>query len=255
MTSFINNDRPIITTMLKETTIDGLITEIKDALKVGTDAFGFQMETLTREFRTPEYLNKLFSAMQGKPCYITDYFRFTENNLDRTDDELTEELLVGLDCGAKLVDIRGDLFDPNDIELTENPEAVEKQKAVIREIHKRGGEVLMSSHLLRYADKDEVLKIALAQQERGADIAKIVTTADSEEELLSNFEILLELKRTLKIDFLFLCNGTHCKIHRLLGPTISGGMYLSVLDTSTNNSSQPKMSEAKAAILGAGYTL
>lgn len=241
--------------MLKETTIEGLLKEIKDALKVGTDAFGFQMETITREFRAPEYLNQLFSAMQGKPCYITDYLRFNDNNSDRTDDELTQELLVGVDCGAKLVDIRGDLFDPNDIELTENPQAVAKQKAVIDEIHKRGGEVLMSSHLMRFADKDEVLKIALAQQERGADIAKIVTSADSEEELIQNFEILLELKRTLKIEFLFLCNGTHCKIHRLLGPTISGGMYLSVLDTSTNNSSQPKMSEAKKAILGAGYTL
>lgn len=253
MNSFINQERPIIVTMLKALTIDDLLIEIKDALAVGTDAFGFQMETLEPKYRTKEYLQKIYSAMGDKPCYTTNYFRFNENNGVYTDDMLTDELFVALENGAKLIDIRGDLYDANDVELTENPEAVAKQKAVIKKIHEMGGEVLMSSHLMRYADKEEVLKIALAQQERGADIAKIVTNADSEEELINNFEILLELKRKLKIEFLFLCNGTHCKIHRILGPTITGGLYLSVLDTSTNNSSQPKMSEAKLAIKGAGY--
>ncbi len=255
MNSFINQERPTIVTMLKTVTVDELLVEIKDALAVGTDAFGFQMETLEPKYRTKEYLQKIYGAMGDKPCYTTNYFRFNENNGMYTDDMLTDELFVALENGAKLIDIRGDLFDANDIELTENPEAVEKQKAVIKKIHEMGGEVLMSSHLMRYADKDEVLKIALAQQERGADIAKIVTNADSEEELINNFEILLELKRKLKIEFLFLCNGTHCKIHRLLGPTISGGMYLSVLDTSINKNSQPKMSEAKLAIKAAGYEL
>lgn len=253
MKSFINNQRPMIVTMLKAVTVEELLVEIKDALEVGTDAFGFQMETLEPQFRTEEYLQKIYGAMGDKPCYTTNYFRFNENNGVYTDDMLTDELFVALKNGAKLIDIRGDLFDANDIELTENEQAVAKQKEVIKKIHEMGGEVLMSSHLMRYADKEEVLKIALAQQERGADIAKIVTNADSEEELINNFEILLELKKQLKIEVLFLCNGTHCKTHRLLGPTITGGMYLSVLDKSTNNSSQPKMSEAKLAIKAAGY--
>lgn len=255
MKSFINNPRPIMVTMLKSVTVDDLLVEIKDALEVGTDSFGFQMETLEPEFRTPEYLKMIYSAMGDKPCYTTNYFRFNENNGVYTDDMLTDELFVALKNGAKLIDIRGDLFDANEVELTENPEAVAKQKKVIKNIHELGGEVLMSSHLMRYADKEEVLKIALAQQERGADIAKIVTNADSEDELISNFEILLELKKQLKIEVLFLCNGTHCKTHRLLGPTVTGGMYLCVLDTSKNNSSQPNMSDAKRVIRAAGYDI
>ncbi len=253
MNSFLNNSRPIITTMLKSVTVEELLAEIKEAIAVGTDAFGFQMETLEPQFRTPKYLKMIFGEMKDKPCYVTNYFRFNENNGIYTDDMLTDELFVALKNGAKLIDIRGDLFDANEVELTENPEAVQKQKAVIDKIHKMGGEVLMSSHLMRFAPMEEVLKIALAQQERGADIAKIVTNADSEEELITNFQILLELKKQLKVEVLFLCNGTHCKTHRLIGPTISGGMYLSVLDTSLNNSSQPKMSEAKKAIRAAGY--
>ncbi len=44
-----------------------------------------------------------------------------------------------------------------------------------------GAEVLMSSHTFKFMKTDEVLRIVTAQQERGADVAKIVTAANSEE--------------------------------------------------------------------------
>ena len=78
-----------------------------------------------------KYLQKIYGAMGDKPCYTTNYFRFNENNGVYTDDKLTDELFVALENGAKLIDIRGDLFDANDVELTEKPEAVAKQKEVI----------------------------------------------------------------------------------------------------------------------------
>ena len=44
----------------------------------------------------------------------------------------------------------------------------------------------MSSHVLKFIKTDEVLEIAREQRRRGADIAKIVTAADTESELLEN---------------------------------------------------------------------
>lgn len=39
--------------------------------------------------------------------------------------------------------------------ITEDEIALEKQKALIRQIHQMGGEVLMSSHVLKYIPKGE----------------------------------------------------------------------------------------------------
>ena len=62
-----------------------------------------------------------------------------------------------------------------------------------------GAEVLMSSHTFKFMKTDEVLRIVTAQQERGADVAKIVTAANSEEEELENLRTAEKLKYELDI--------------------------------------------------------
>lgn len=69
------------------------------------------------------------------------------------------------------------LYDPQPEEMTYNEIAVKRQKELIEQLHKKGVQVLMSAHIYRFLLEDEVLKIALAQQERGVDIVKIVTFA------------------------------------------------------------------------------
>ena len=58
--------------------------------------------------------------------------------------------------------------------------------------------------VLHFLPADEVLEIALSQQERGADIVKIVTGASSMDEQLENLRITHLLKKELKVPFLFL---------------------------------------------------
>lgn len=170
-------------------------------------------------------ITELITAMEGRPVYVTNY---TKNNVCeylQSDEELAEEMLMTLECGASLLDIRGDMFGRNEVEITTDNRAVGAQKALISEIHKRGGQVLMSSHVLKYCTPDETLQIALLHQQRGADVAKIVTLANSEEELNDNFETLTLLNKKLEIPSLFLCNGTHCKRHRILGPALGSCMF------------------------------
>ena len=47
--SFLQKNRPTLTTMLKSVTTEDLIREIETVLKQGTDAFGFQIECLKPE--------------------------------------------------------------------------------------------------------------------------------------------------------------------------------------------------------------
>ena len=96
----------------------------------------------------------------------------------------------------------------------------------IDEVHKRGGEVLMSSHVKKFRSPERVLEIALEQQRRGTDIVKIVTGADTQEEELKNLEICHLLKKELKVPFLFLSAGKYNYLHRTIGPALGVCMWL-----------------------------
>ena len=248
MPYFYNLEKSILTVMInRPRDYDDVICRIQKGLENGADAFGFCMEGLDSKFRTREYLTKIFDAMAGKPAYLTDYKRGNVNS-DLSDDELAEELLLALDCGAKLIDICGDMFAESPLEITEDEAAIEKQTKLADTIHKMGGEVLISSHTHKYMTPDEVLKIARLQEARHADIAKIVTSADTEEELKNNFDILFMLKEKIKIDTLFLCNGDKCRLHRLYGPTIAGSsLYLCVNEQEGGNN-QPAIETARKVI-------
>ncbi len=162
------------------------------------------------------------------------------------------DLLLALKCGGTLGDVPGSAFDRDvgmgiDYELSMKKDAIDKQMKVIDEIHKMGKEVLMSSHVFKFIPAEKVLEIALEHQRRGADIAKIVTAANSEEEMLENFRATVLLKKELKIPFLFLSGGTHTKLHRMIGPQLGCCMYLAVHEHDENAvPTQPTIAAAKA---------
>ena len=222
--------------MIQASDIGKAVKTVRNAMFDGCDAFGFQMEVLKKEQRTDDKLTSLFREMGQKPIYVTNYR--TGINGGMSDDELLDGLMQMMKCGATLADITGDMYDPHPIQLTENAIAVEKQKDAIKRVHDAGGEVLMSSHVMKFIDSDEVLRIATAHRERGADISKIVTAANSEEEELENLRIIERLKRELDIPFLFLCIGSHYKLVRTIGPFLGACMWLTVQqhdELSTNN--------------------
>ena len=224
MKSFLHTKRPLITPLLVSTEEGALLGEIAACLDAGADAFGLCIERLPREMRTEEKIKTFFAAMGDKPAYVTCYLR--GDAIEETDEERADMLLKALEWGGTMADIRGDLFDPCDSEVTHREQAIERQKALVRRIHDMGKEVVMSSHVkegeaFRFLKKEEVLAIALEQQARGADMAKIVARADTEEELLECFEAIPFMKKRTAIPVLFLCVGNMCMRHRLGGGLIS----------------------------------
>lgn len=252
MANFLDFKRPVITTMLKGDNTATLISEIAAAKKEGTDAFCFEIEIMKKECRTESDFKDIFSAMGDKPAYITNYRRGNICEYEQSDEELTEEMLLALDCGATLFDIRGDLYDPCPLEITYDETAIKRQMELINTVHKMGKEVLMSTHTLKYMPEAEVIKIAKAQEMRGVDFAKVVTAGESEQEELKNLATNLKLKEELKIPYLFLSIGKHCKKHRLLGPSLGCSLFLSVAK-GTDGGAQPPMEQAKQILTTLGY--
>ncbi|MBE6704278.1 MAG: type I 3-dehydroquinate dehydratase [Ruminococcaceae bacterium] len=226
--TFLGHDKPLKTVMIIKRTPKEIIDEIALARAAGADAVGFQLEKLLPEYRTEECYKAIFNAAGELPTYFTFYRRDSEAP-HCTDDEIAEELKKMTRCGGTIADVMGDLFCKTEGELTDDPEAIEKQKKLIAEIHELGGEVLMSSHVLKYTPSDRVMEIANAHKDRGADICKIVTDAKTDTEQIDNLMIIDRLKRELDLPFLFLC-GTKCDVLRRLGPRFGCCMWLCVYD-------------------------
>ena len=255
MNLFFKENRPVVTTMLHSAEYDEIVSEIKKTLDFGTDAFGLQLETIKDSDKTDEKLMSVFKAMDGKPAYVT-YYRTGEANCNIGDDKLADELVRAFKCGGKLIDVPGGMFADErltfwdyDYQFSEDENIIKKQRELIDKLHSMGASVLMSTHIKRFADMEEVLKIALSQQNRGADIAKVVTGAESRSELMQNICISAELSKESYSPALFLCCGEYCRTHRIIGPMISGGMYLCVAEhDELATPAQPLLEDAKKAI-------
>ncbi|MEE1186917.1 MAG: type I 3-dehydroquinate dehydratase [Acutalibacteraceae bacterium] len=243
--SFLNQNRPLVCAMVLKDNPDAIKYRIKNSIYAGADALGIQLCRLQREYKTEEHYKSIFSACGSRPIYVTNY-RYCCNE-GMSDEECMDGLKLALSCGGTLADIMGDTFDKTEGELTESADAISRQISLIDEIHDMGKEVLMSSHVYKFIPAEKVVEIALEHQRRGADISKIVTGANSDEEMLENFRATVMLKKELNIPFLFLSGGTHTKLHRMIGPQLGCCMYLAVYEHDENAvATQPTVAAAKA---------
>lgn len=243
MTKFLNFNYPPLTAMICHKTASEVICSIKKSIEQGAEAFCILTEALESEDKNVMRIKEILDAMDGRPSYLTNYVR---NNSQPylTDDELAEQLLGMAKLGANLIDVRTDMFCRSKDEITLDIEAVNKQKQLITRLHDLGAEVLMSTHIFEYRSPQNILEIASLQKERGVDICKIVTTVDTKQELDDAFKTNLLLKERLGLPFLFLCNGSQCRNHRLLSPVFGSCISL-CLENSKTEGPQPTIEEAK----------
>ncbi|MBQ9784804.1 MAG: type I 3-dehydroquinate dehydratase [Clostridia bacterium] len=244
--TFLHQNKPLITCQVQAADPERLLQLVRSAAQQGCDAFGFQMEKMEEQYRTAEALRPALEAMGNKPIYATNYR--CAHNEGKSDEEIAKGYMWMLETmGATLIDVLGDLYCPSPYEITYDTAAIEKQKALIEQIHQAGGEVLMSSHTFTFMTAEEVLTIARAHQARGADISKIVTAANSEEEELENLKTTALLRRELDIPFLFLSVGSHVHLHRTVGPALGSCMWLTVCEyDELATRAQPLLSAVRA---------
>ena len=248
MAEFLRKDRPTLTAMLAAHTPAQVIDAAPKGLAGGTDAFGFSMEIFPDQYHTREALLPLFSELGGKPFYITNY---GWHKPDVPDEVLGDELVMAVEtafaagCAAVLADMPGDMFDRNPRQMTENPEALAKQRALIDRLHAAGAEVAVSSHVMKYLPESEVLELFRLQREHGADICKAVTKADTEDELNENFRISSRI-HALPRPAIFVCSGACSRRHRHFAPLLSNSVWLCVPEQNERTTKeQPELATAR----------
>ncbi len=224
--SFFNRQNTAITALFAGETVSEIINKARTAEFNGADGIAVEICYLDPEERTVDNFRRIMNEVKLPFMFIC----YRNDRWLKDDDEARQEyLLRAAEAGAEVIDVMGDLYDPAPFELTMNPEAIAKQKALIAEIHARGAKALMSSHMTNDArTAEQVLAHLKEQQSRGADIAKIVTGVNTEEEFLEAIKTTMLLNREMDIPFIHLGSGKFNRIHRFMATKLGAAITFGV---------------------------
>ena len=224
--SFFNRQSPAVTALLMEQSVNDFLAQMRASEFDGADAVAAELKFLPLEERTKENFSAMIGCTQ-LPCMFLSYRN--DKFLGADDDARQKYLLLAAECGAEVIDVMGDLYDPSEFELTRDAVAIKKQMKLIEEIHAIGSKVIMSSHMNVFRSKEEVLEHMLRQSERGADILKLVHRVNTPDELAQAVRTTMYLHENLEKPFVHLCSGLYSRPHRfmcgVLGNSILFGVH------------------------------
>lgn len=242
--SFLTLPRPVVCCITGEPTVKQDIAMIKNGEYDGAAAFAVHMEYLGHGNHMDESMSALAKCTR-KPIMLLHY----RSDGKYTDEERMDILRRAIQCGATAIDLTADTYKPSPLEFTDDPKAVDLQKAYIDSIHALGGEVIMSSHIAEYRTCEQVLEHMKSVESRGVDIAKIVTKADTDAEFVDGVRTTLALRREMKIPFIHLLSGTFAAPHRFLSPTLGNFLTFCVHTYSENFTTlQPPVASMNAVL-------
>ena len=226
--SFFNRQDAAITLLCAPQSISEAVSFARAGEMDGADGIAIELLQMPLEQRTEDKFRTVINSVQ-LPFMFIDY---RNDMFLKADDEARQEyLLLAAKCGAEVIDVMGDLYDPSPFELTRDPAAVEKQKALISRIHELGAKVIMSSHMVSAErSAEEVLEHLNEQSARGADILKIVVGMNTEKALVEGMRTLFLLHKELNKPFVFLGGGLYGRFIRYIGPKLGAAIEFAVHD-------------------------
>lgn len=243
--TFLNQRRPVIASLFTGETPRELAAKAANSEFDGAGGIAIELHDLKPEFRDRDSLKGIIESV-NLPFMFCFYRKDRWENRD--DDARQELLLAAADAGASMIDVMGDLYDPSPLEFTRDPAAVEKQRRLIDSIHARGAHVVVSSHMACFRSTGQVVEHLQTAEARGADVVKLVQTADTEQELEEAIRTTLALRRELKVPFIHLCNGRFARPHRFFGPALGSSICFAVQRYETGAGAQPTITALKAVL-------
>lgn len=108
-------------------------------------------------------------------------------------------------------------------ELTHDPGAVASQRALIAEVHARGGEVIASCHTGTRQSAEDLIGIVAVATERGADRVKVVAPCPTIDDLLELFRATARLYEVTPTPFTLVGTDACGSLSRFVGPHLGSG--------------------------------
>ena len=234
--------RPFIVAVVTEPTVTLARRVMAAASRDGAGAFELNLPPLHDASRRD--LAGLIAEAPA-PVYVScrrraflAVYGFAPDELpDWSDEERMERQLDAVELGAVALDMELDTFAPSPApplgseeaalaagepgppyELTEDEAAVGRQEAIVRAVHARGAQALLSCHTGRPQDLEGLLRISASASARGADLLKIVTPCRDAADLSVVLDASRELARSASaVPFTLVGAGPAGRVSRWIG--------------------------------------
>ncbi len=238
MEKFSKMKGPAIIDSIRMETKEQAIKEIERAQTLGAQGFLLHIQFMDKKYRNAQDIKEIISHAD-KPVMALNYRKDGEYN---DHDKLSTLLLEAVDNGASAVDMWCDMFDYDSIsslagcdkpfakkkpkEVSMRKEVIEKQKQFIKRVHDKGAEVLVSAHIGVELSVEEGVSLAKEIESRGADIVKIISNCNTPEQALTILRTDVELRKELKVPYLYQCGGKYGRLVRYIAPLFGSKMAL-----------------------------
>ncbi len=236
--------RPFIVCVIHDDETDAAVQTIRAAERDGADAFELNLPRLG--YPSPEHLAPIFAAT-NRPVFtscrrapFTDvYGPCAYRPREMPDEQRMNLQLDALAYGSAGIDMELDTFDahpapPPDgpeilaragqvdapAEITENPDAVARQRAMIDRVHTRDREVVMSCHAAQVLSSAEAMRIGRMMADRGADLTKIVGVSRGIDDVPDLLRANLSLAAVMSVPYTLMSVGREARLGRFLAPLL-----------------------------------
>jgi len=228
---------PAIAGVVKEKNARGAIAEIKNCFYDGATMIDLHLPCL--EDTGTDALKEIIGST-NLPVLALNYNNTYEGaNAGYTEDMRAESFLRAVEAGAAGIDMQGYTFHlpskkafcgedkysftkGNPKEIVTDEVIIAKQCEFIERVHSMGAEVLLSCHPGIPMNCEQVVDLAMFLEKRNPDIIKIVTTAESEDDLSESIKTMLTLKKEIKTPIAYHASGKAGMLSRIINPLLGG---------------------------------
>ena len=228
---------PALAGVVKERNVLGAIAEIKNCMYDGADMIDLHMSCL--EDTDVESLRRIISSTKLPVLALNYNHTYDWKNAGFSEEERAACFLRAVEAGAAGIDMQGYTYHlpsksgflgedkysftkGNPKEIVTDDVIIAKQCELIERVHSMGAEVLLSCHPGIPMTSEHVVDLALFLEKRNPDIIKIVTIANTEDELAESIRAMLLLKKEVKTPVSYHAGGKAGMLSRIINPLLGG---------------------------------
>jgi 3-dehydroquinate dehydratase len=228
---------PAAAGVVRERTVAEAIAEINNCLYHGADMIDLHMEVL--DDSSVEALKRIVNSTPLPILALNYNCNYDWSSKGLSEEERIEYFYRAIEAGAAGIDIQGYTFhadskhkfcgedkysftkgNPKEIVTDEN--IIAKQCELIERAHAAGVEVLHSCHPAVPMNTEQIMDLIAFLEKKNPDIIKIVSIADTEEQLYEAIKTMAEIKLKVKTPVSFHAGGKFGAPTRIINPIIGG---------------------------------
>ena len=232
---------PALAGVVREKNVKEAIAEIVNCTYDGADMIDLHLSMLEDR----ENIKNVIASSKLPILALNYNLTFEGGNAGFDEEERIKTMLDAVEAGAAGMDMQGYSFHlpskssfcgedkysftkGNPKEIVTDTAVIEKQCEVIEKVHSMGAEVLLSCHPGIPMDSRQVIDLALFLEKRSPDIIKIVTIAETEDDMIESFKAMSLLKREVKTAVSYHAAGRAGALSRIVNPLLGGHMIFCV---------------------------